>query len=69
MSEQNENLDSELTSYSLDDEDQLPVVVAVLDRDVDAVVGHGPSELAQLTRSGLVQTQQLALETPPTVSR
>ena len=49
MSEQNENLDSELTSYSLDDEDQLqPEDTLVDDRGEDALdAGYSPADSAR----------------------
>ena len=43
MSEQNENLDSELTSYSLDDEDQLQPEDTLDDGDLDNVLDRGYS--------------------------
>ena len=43
MSEQNENLDSELTSYSLDDEDQLQPEDTLIEDGVDDVLDRGYS--------------------------
>lgn len=49
MSEHNENLDSELTSYSLDDEDQLqPEDTLVDDQGEDALdAGYSPADSAR----------------------
>ena len=49
MSEHNENLDSELTSYSLDDEDQLqPEDTLVNDQGEDALdAGYSPADSAR----------------------
>jgi hypothetical protein len=40
----------------VDDQDQLVIVVAVEDFDVDAGLGHAAGDLAELTRFGLVQS-------------
>jgi hypothetical protein len=40
----------------VDDKDQLMVMVAVQDFDVDAALGHSPCEQAELTWNGLLQS-------------
>src|SRR5690348_8879719 len=39
----------------VDDQDQLVIVIAVEDFDVDAGIGHAAGELAQLSRLGLIE--------------